>query len=77
MNEHAFMLIHQLSSACWGTYEEMKDDMKNNDLLMSTIKQIYMEHTKIPKKKLNEILKRDLWWDAKTCLEYGLIDDII
>ena len=40
MNEHAFMLIHQLSSACWGTYEEMKDDMKNNDLLMKTIKQI-------------------------------------
>jgi ATP-dependent Clp protease protease subunit len=77
MNEHAFMLIHQLSSACWGTYEEMKDDMKNNDLLMKTIKQIYTEHTKIPKKKLNEILKRDLWWDAKTCLEYGLIDDII
>ena len=77
MNEHAFMLIHQLSSACWGTYEEMKDDMKNNDLLMKTIKQIYTDHTKIPKKKLNEILKRDLWWDAKTCLEYGLIDDII
>ena len=77
MNEHAFMLIHQLSSACWGTYEEMKDDMENNDLLMKTIKQIYVEHTKIPKKKLNEVLKRDLWWDAKTCLEYGLIDEII
>ena len=55
----------------------LKDDMKNNDLLMKTIKQIYTEHTKIPKKKLNEVLKRDLWWDAKTCLEYGLIDDII
>jgi ATP-dependent Clp endopeptidase proteolytic subunit ClpP len=77
MNEHAFMLIHQLSSTCWGTYEEMKDDMENNDLLMKTIKQIYVEHTKIPKKKLNEVLKRDLWWDAKTCLEYGLIDEII
>ena len=28
-------------------------------------------------KKLNEILKHDLMWDAKTCLEYGMIDEII
>jgi len=26
---------------------------------------------------LDEILKHDLLWDAKTCLEYGLIDDIV
>tara|TARA_Y100000034_G_C6834497_1_gene376994 strand:+ start:467 stop:1090 length:624 start_codon:yes stop_codon:yes gene_type:complete len=77
MHEHAFMLIHQLSSTSWGKYEELKDDMKNNDLLMATIKKIYNKHAKIPKKKLNEILKHDLWFDAKTCLEYGLVDDII
>ena len=77
MHEHAFMLIHQLSSTSWGKYEELKDDMKNNDLLMVTIKKIYNKHAKIPKKKLNEILKHDLWFDAKTCLEYGLVDDII
>jgi ATP-dependent protease ClpP protease subunit len=77
MHEHAFMLIHQLSSTTWGKYEELKDDMKNNDLLMATIKKIYSKHAKIPKKKLNEILKHDLWFDAKMCLQYGLIDDII
>ena len=44
---------------------------------METIKNLYIERTKIPKKQLNEMLKRDLWWDAKTCLEYGLVDDII
>jgi len=77
MHENSFMLIHQLSSASWGKYEELKDDMKNNDLLMQTIKNIYLKHTKVPKKKLGEMLKRDLWWDAQTCLRYGLIDDII
>ena len=71
------MLIHQLSSSLWGTYENLKDGQKNNDMLMQKIKQIYIENTKIPKRKLNEILKHDLWWDAKTCLEYGLIDEII
>ena len=44
---------------------------------MRIIKDIYDEHTKIPKKKLKEILKHDLWFDAETCLEYGLIDEII
>ena len=56
---------------------ELKDDMDNCDLFMRIIRDIYTEHTKIPKKKLNEILKRDLWFDAETCLEYGLIDEII
>ena len=77
MHEHAFMLIHQLSSGMWGKFEEMKDDMKNNELLMKKIIGIYEEHTKIPKSKIKDILKRDLWWDAKTCLKYGLVDDII
>tara|TARA_R110000851_G_scaffold289761_1_gene443953 strand:- start:4994 stop:5638 length:645 start_codon:yes stop_codon:yes gene_type:complete len=77
MSENSFMLIHQLSSGMWGTYEHMKDEMENCEALMTTIKKIYNEHTKIPKRKLNQILKRDLWFDAKTCLEYGLVDDII
>jgi ATP-dependent protease ClpP protease subunit len=77
INKHAYMLIHQLSSWCYGKYEELVDDMKNNDELMKRIKEIYRENAKIPEKKLKEILKRDLWLDAETCLEYGLVDEII
>ena len=77
MHEHAFMLIHQLSSGMWGKFEAMKDGMANNEMLMKKIIGIYEEHTKIPKTKIKDILKRDLWWDAKTCLKYGLVDDII
>ena len=43
----------------------------------NAIKDIYKKHTKIPKGQLSKILKHDLWWDAKTCLKYGLVDDII
>ena len=77
MNKHSFMLIHQLSSGMWGKYEEMIDSMENCNLFMEMIRKIYSEHTKIPRKKLDEILKRDLWFDAETCLKYGLIDEII
>ena len=41
------------------------------------IKELYKSYTKLPAKKLDEILKHDLWFDAKTCLEYKLVDEII
>ena len=77
INKHAYMLIHQLSSGMWGKYKEMKDEMENVDNMMKTIREIYLEYTKIPKKKLDEILDHDLWFDAETCLKYGLVDEII
>ena len=77
IKKNAYMLIHQLSSGMWGKYEELKDEMENCEALMESIKKIYNEHAKIPKRKLNEILKRDLWLDAQTCLDYGLVDEII
>ena len=77
ISENAYMLIHQLSSVSWGNDEQLKDDMINNKALMKRIRDIYEQYTKIPKTKLKDVLKRDLWWDAKTCLEYGLVDDII
>ena len=77
IRKNSFMLIHQLSSGMWGKYEEQKDQMQNNDLIMEVIKGLYDKHTKIPKKKLREILKRDVWFDAETCLEYGLVDEIV
>jgi len=77
IRNNSFMLIHQISSGMWGKYEELKDSLDNCDLFMRIIKDIYGEYTKIPKKKLNEVLKHDLWFDAETCLEYGLVDEII
>jgi len=77
MSRNSYMLIHQLSSQLWGKYSEIEDEKKNLDLMMETIKNVYKEFTKVPMDKLDEILKHDLLWDAKTCLEYGLIDKII
>ena len=77
MHRNACMLIHQLSGHMWGKFEEMKDDMKNSEMLMKKIKAIYTEHCRIPEKVLEDILKRDIWWDAETCLKYGLVDEIL
>ena len=77
MSRNSYMLVHQLSTTFWGTYSNFEDEKQNLDLMMKNIKNIYKEYTKIPMKKLNEILKHDLMWNAETCLEYGMIDEII
>ena len=77
ISRHSYMLIHQLTSNFWGKYSEFQDAKQNLDLMMDTVKNVYKKYTKVPVRKLNEILKHDLMWDAKTCLEYGLVDEII
>jgi len=77
MSRNSYMLIHQLTTNFWGKYSEFEDEKENMDLMMKTIKDIYKKYTKLPMKKLDEILKHDLMWDANTCLKYGLIDEIV
>ena len=73
---NSFILIHQVWSVAWGTYEEQKDHMKNQDLIMGRLKTIYTERTKLTKAKIGQILKHDLWFDAQTALKSGLVDEI-
>ena len=77
MYKHSYMLIHQLSSFMGGKFQEIEDEFNNCQEFMTVIKNLYKEHTNVNKRKLDEILKHDLWWDAKTCLENKLVDEIL
>jgi ATP-dependent Clp protease protease subunit len=77
MRKHAFMLIHELRAGTWGKYSELKESVKNYDSIMKTMKGWYSERTKLPEKELDQILVKDVWWNSKQCLKYGLIDQII
>lgn len=77
MKRYAYILIHQLRGVCWGRYDELQDDMKNKDEFHRRIKEIYLEYTKVPEERLEEILKHDLWWNTETAMEYGLVDAIV
>ena len=76
MTPNAYMLIHQLSSVCWGKMSEIEDEFKHLTELTEHIQRIYREYTKIPKKQLNELLKHDLWLNSDTSLKYGLVDEL-
>ncbi len=77
ISKYSHMLIHQLSSGMWGKFEELKDEIHNCNILMDAIYEIYGKHTKIPKNVLKDLLKKDIYLDAKTCLKYGLVDKIL
>jgi ATP-dependent protease ClpP protease subunit len=77
IGKNSFMLIHQLSAVCAGTFERLEDEQENNRRMMNTIKSLYKEYTKIPMKELDNILKRDIWFDSPTCLKYGLVDVVV
>jgi ATP-dependent Clp protease protease subunit len=77
IGKYSSMLIHQIRSESGGKLEEMEDEIKNTRQFMELIKNIYKKHTKIPAKKLDELLKSDLWMDSTQCLEYGLVDEIL
>lgn len=77
ITEHSFMLIHQISTGVWGTYENLRDEKESMDSLMEMLESIYLKHTKLKKKQLKDLLKRDLWMNPQKCLELGLVDEII
>jgi ATP-dependent Clp protease protease subunit len=76
MTQNSFMLIHQLSTGVSGKYEEIKDDFMNDTKFMEQLYNLYKENTTMSNKKIKEVLKHDIWWDYKECLENGLVDGL-
>lgn len=74
MTKHSQVMIHQLSGGGWGTYQKIKDEKKHADKSMKTLKKIYLEHTNISEKKLDAILKRDIYFTTDEALKMGIID---
>ena len=70
------MLIHQLSSGCWGKMSEIEDEYNNLKNLMERIKKFYVDNATIPKKELTNLLNHDLWLDSTKCINYGLVDEL-
>ena len=77
MTKNSLMLIHQLSGADSGKFNELQDQMTNMSILMKIIKDIYLNHTNIDPEMLNVLLQKDLWLESDVCLDYGLVDKII
>ena len=77
MTENSYVLIHQLNmDGTWGKFEDFKDQMSNLEQFMERFKTIYTRETKIPKKDLKKILKRDVYMDATKCIDWRIVDSV-
>ena len=77
ITQNSYMLIHNISSGFWGKMHEFEDEMKNLTLLTKDIRKMYNKYTNIKSKQLDQLLKKDLLLNSKTCVSYGLVDEII
>jgi len=75
--KYSHMLIHQLSSELYGPLSDMENDLENCKTLMKIMKDFYKKYTKVPMKKLDELLKQDIYLTAEECLAYGIVDEIL
>ena len=77
MTENSYILIHQLNmDGSWGKFEDYNEQMENLEQLMERFRKVYTRETKIPEKKLEKLLKRDLYMDSKRCLKWEVVDYI-
>ena len=74
----SWVLIHQIKTWFGGmyTYEQLRDEMENSDNIMKSLNKMYSEHTKIPKKKLDNFFKHDLYIDSTDAINFGIADSI-
>lgn len=77
ITESSYMLIHELRAGHWGKFTHLSESLDNSKQLMDHIKSWYLSRTKMTKEELEEQLKKDVSWNAQTCLEKGLVDEII
>ena len=77
INKNAHMLIHQLSSGCWGKMMELEDEIKNLKIYNNKLINIYKNYTNLKTTELKNILKKDISWTSQVCLKYGLVDEIL
>lgn len=75
MCENAYMLIHELRSGVWGKMSDIEEEVDNLKKLMVHITKIYLDNTKLKKKDLDKILKKDVIWDINECIKTGLVDE--
>jgi ATP-dependent Clp protease protease subunit len=77
MGDHAYMLIHEISSGAIGNASELEDELKFVKRLQSRLLGILASRATLSKRQIERRWKRKDWWlDAQEALEFGFIDAI-
>jgi len=78
VKEHSHVLIHQISSdsSAWVKFEDLKDEIKNLEMLMGKMVDVYRQQTELPEKKLLRMMKHDMYLSSEQCVKFGIASGI-
>ena len=76
MGKNAYLIIHQISTEMWGSFNDLKHELKSTDKLMKMLKDMYLSKTKIPEAKFKSLMKKDIYLPPYKCLKYGIVSEI-
>ena len=76
MGKNAYLLIHQISTEMWGSFNDLKHELMSTDKLMKMLKDMYLSKTKIPEAKFKSLMKKDIYLPPDKCLKYGIVSEI-
>jgi len=77
MCEDAVCLIHQYSAWMRGRASVIQSLLEEVDTVYRGLVEDYLQHTKIPEKEMRDLLKHDMFMDAKWALSKGVTDRVI
>jgi ATP-dependent protease ClpP protease subunit len=75
ITKNSHMLIHQVRGGLWGKMAEFEDEMKNMKTYNDKLVKLYKQFTNLTEEKLTKIMKKDISWNSKKCIKYGLVDE--
>jgi len=75
----ATFMYHQISTALGGVIQEIKESLEQSEVLMVTYDNYILEHTNVPKHKMDYAKERKQDWyiPATEALHYGLVDELL
>ena len=73
----AMYMIHNVSSGARGDYHDMDKQSQILQTANKAISAIYQQKTGKSEKELLDLMDKESWFDAKTAMKYGFVDELI
>lgn len=79
ITKNSFMLIHQYSKYMKGTFkhEDLEFNQITGNKLLNDLYKIYINYSNLPKEKIKEMMKRDIFLTPTMCCKYKMVDEIL
>ena len=76
MTKRSFVLIHELRTKSEGTYSDIVRDLEHSKDMLEMMCDVYKMKTKMNRKEIRQLMIKDTWLNANTCLNLGIVDKL-